>query len=329
MASEQDFRWWTVHGRWMSADCEPGLVSVIIPAWNRAQLLDQAIQSVARQTYRPVEVLIVDDGSTDSTPEIAAQWSRKFEQGSGTDPGFRIRSLWQQHGGAPAARNLGLIESRGEFVQFLDSDDLLCPEKVEVCVAALTAAPDIDYVFTGRVFVTDAATDKFLDERAKRPLSVPPPVVVPAGKMAYIPAQAVLGMFRRRLCQRMGPWTEALVRHQDWEYTTRVVAATIGALRIRSPLYVIRTHAFGRIDDLRTSRIKALDARLASVLAAEQRAMPVALDPAAGEALSRRLRSRYLKILRQAVKALSARHISPAIRGLGRSIARPADTRQL
>lgn len=302
----------------MAEDCEPGLVSVVIPTYNRSGLLQDAIESVARQTYRPIELLVVDDGSTDDTDAVLADARRRF----GDDHAFRFRILAQQHAGAPAARNLGLIESRGEFIQFLDSDDLLAPEKLAVCTRALGDAPGVDYVFTGRVFVPASRTKEFLQAQQDIPVSVPPPVGVRAGDMAGIPAQAVLGFLRRNLCRKIGPWNESLVRHQDWEYTTRIVAVSREALKISSPLYVIRTHNSGRIDDLRKSPTKALDARLASALAAEQRALISIQDAEPTRAFRRRLTSRYLKILRQSIKAVSVRHLASASQGLKRSLQR-------
>src|SRR5690606_31994309 len=105
----------------MSASHEPGLVSVIIPTYNRSGLLLEALDSLARQTYRPIEAIVVDDGSSDDTPEAVNRWISGLVSGDG----LRVRYHRQSNKGAPSARNRGLIESRGEFIQFLDSDDLL------------------------------------------------------------------------------------------------------------------------------------------------------------------------------------------------------------
>ena len=114
----------TRHSRWMTAECEPGLVSVIIPTYNRARLLVEAMDSVFAQTYRPIELIVVDDGSKNNTPQVLQEWAAAHAR----DPRFRMRIFHEENKGAPVARNLGLIESRGEFIQFLDSDDLLGKE---------------------------------------------------------------------------------------------------------------------------------------------------------------------------------------------------------
>ena len=81
------------------------------------------MDSVYKQTYRPIEIIVVDDGSTDNTCQVINEWGSKYAE----DNGFRLQYFFQENAGAPVARNLGMIESQGEFIQFLDSDDLLHP----------------------------------------------------------------------------------------------------------------------------------------------------------------------------------------------------------
>ncbi len=109
------------------------VVSIIVPTYNRAQLLPRAIRSVLRQTYANFELLIVDDGSTDETAAVVA---RAF-----SDP--RI-TYWRlpNNSGVGAARNHGLEQARGRFIALLDSDDEWHPEKLELQVQALESAPD-------------------------------------------------------------------------------------------------------------------------------------------------------------------------------------------
>ena len=118
--------------REQSMPYEP-LVSVIIPTYNRAKLLPRAIDSCLDQTHKNVEVLVVDDGSTDDTLDLMRQYVGKH----GLD---RIRLFQQSHGGAWRARNLGMDNVRGKYIQFLDSDDYLAPEKFEVQVKSLEAS---------------------------------------------------------------------------------------------------------------------------------------------------------------------------------------------
>jgi glycosyltransferase involved in cell wall biosynthesis len=104
------------------------VVSVIIPTFNRAGVVNRAIDSVLGQTYRPVEVVVVDDGSTDGTPEVLKSY------------GDAIASVVQDNAGPAAARNRGIRESRGDLVAFLDSDDLWLAAKLERQVDLLQRA---------------------------------------------------------------------------------------------------------------------------------------------------------------------------------------------
>jgi glycosyltransferase involved in cell wall biosynthesis len=114
---------------------------VIIPTYNRQFLLSEAVESVVAQTYRPIQCIIVDDGSTDSTKaqvdKIAAE----------TDGNFTIEYIYQANSGSQTARNTGTKSSTGEFIQYLDSDDLLYPQKIQKQVAFLKSNDDCDAVF--------------------------------------------------------------------------------------------------------------------------------------------------------------------------------------
>ncbi|HWP47775.1 MAG TPA: glycosyltransferase family A protein [Candidatus Limnocylindrales bacterium] len=110
------------------------LVSVVVPIYNSARYLGEAIESVLAQTYRPIEIIVVDDGSTDESARVA-QW-------------YPVRYYRQPHSGPGAARNRGIMEAHGEFLAFLDADDVWMPEKLEVQVGYLIEHPDVQYTTT-------------------------------------------------------------------------------------------------------------------------------------------------------------------------------------
>ena len=112
------------------------LVSVVIPTYNRAALLTEAIDSALAQDYPATEILVIDDGSTDHTADIAAAYEG------------RIRYFQQANGGAGAARNFGMQQARGEFIAFLDSDDLWRPNKLSLQVSIMNARPDVAMLFS-------------------------------------------------------------------------------------------------------------------------------------------------------------------------------------
>src|SRR5437870_4358399 len=111
-----------------------GLVTTIIPVYNRAAMLREAVASVLAQTYRPIEILVIDDGSTDDTPRVVDELAQMHPQ--------EIRVIHQGNTGAGLAREAGRQTARGEFIQHLDSDDLLLSQKFEKQVEGLREHPE-------------------------------------------------------------------------------------------------------------------------------------------------------------------------------------------
>jgi glycosyltransferase involved in cell wall biosynthesis len=110
----------------------PPLVSVVVPVWNGERYFSQAIQSVLEQTLQSLELIVVDDGSTDASVEIAEGWAER-------DP--RVRLLRIEHGGIAAALNAGLAVARGRFFARMDADDIAHPSRLERQTAYLDANP--------------------------------------------------------------------------------------------------------------------------------------------------------------------------------------------
>ena len=111
------------------------LVSVVIPTYNREQLLPAAIDSVLAQTYREFEIVVVDDGSTDRTADKIESMSRSISEDGGRTP--RIRYFHQSNQGQSAARNKGIAEAKGDWIAFLNSDDVWLPEKLMSQIRAI------------------------------------------------------------------------------------------------------------------------------------------------------------------------------------------------
>jgi glycosyltransferase involved in cell wall biosynthesis len=111
----------------------PPLVSVVIPCYNHGHFVNEAIDSVLAQTHLHHEIIVVDDGSTDRTAEVVAQYSG-------------VRYVRQRNGGLPAARNRGIQESQGEYLVFLDADDRLLPEHLAISLDAFRSHPQAGWV---------------------------------------------------------------------------------------------------------------------------------------------------------------------------------------
>ena len=112
----------------------PPLVSVIIPVWDGEAFIEETLQSVFVQTYQPLEIIVVDDGSLDATPALVKKYAA-------------VRYLRQENTGAAAARNWGVRHARGEFIAFLDADDLWTPDKLEQQMLVFRNNPKIDIAF--------------------------------------------------------------------------------------------------------------------------------------------------------------------------------------
>lgn len=234
----------TKHDRWMGEDYKPGLVSVIVPTYNRAQFLPTALESVWNQTYRPIELIVVDDGSSDDTPSVASRWA---EHHAGSR--FEVRFRRQENSGAPTARNLGLIESRGEYIQFLDSDDALHPQKIDVQVSALERRPVSDLAWS---------THDTFDVGAESPVFRNLDSAALLAESSYVPETPIFGatgnvwtgLYRRKLCRCAGPWNESLQRWQDLEYNARCMVQHPPTRYLDADLVSMGNHDTGRIQDL-------------------------------------------------------------------------------
>lgn len=218
----------------------PGLVSVIIPCYNNATFVGMAIESALGQTYQRCEVIVIDDGSTDESPEIVSRF------------GGRIRWQRRPNGGAPAARNDGLELARGEFIQFLDGDDLLLKDAVERRLEAMTDR--CDSVF---------GDEKSIDAKGEEDgvvLRHRTPWWPPADMATYIVMHNIRTpqpLHRRRNVYRAGGFDEAMPRSQEPDFHLRMFF--LGHRFKHLPSYVSMRRRHGHKDRIGNARWMSTD----------------------------------------------------------------------
>jgi glycosyltransferase involved in cell wall biosynthesis len=284
----------------------PGLVSVIIPVFNRSAMLREAVQSALEQSYRPIEVIIVDDESTDETVETIAELERAHAE---------VKAIRQPNGGPGVARERGRLLAKGEYIQYLDSDDLILPLKIERQVAALRSAPacgvaygrtryvdrsglEIQCSWKNSDRVVETMLPSFLEERWW---------------------ETATPLYRASVCEAAGPWLPTRLE-EDWEYDCRIGALGTRLVRVNDYVAVHRDH-----DSQRLSRGSELNpARLADRAVAHfaivQHAMHAAIPPQTPE--MKRLVRDVFHIARQCGAAgltLESRQLIRAARGISRA----------
>jgi glycosyltransferase involved in cell wall biosynthesis len=182
------------------------LVSVIVPCYNGASFLEAALRSALAQSYPEVEVVVVDDGSTDSSPEIARR--------------FPVRYIRQKNRGLSEARNTGIRKSRGSYLVFLDADDRLKPHAIATGLGALALRPDCAIAVGDHVFI--AANGSYLASSAKEdPLHAHYEALLKSNFIEMISSV----LFRRSIFDEVGGFDATLRVAEDYELYLRIARA--------------------------------------------------------------------------------------------------------
>ncbi|MCK8516786.1 glycosyltransferase family 2 protein [Methylonatrum kenyense] len=207
------------------------LVSIIIPAYNRGKYIRQCVQSALWQTYHPVEVIVVDDGSTDETRAILDEMA--------TDPRLIVlEHPGRQNRGQSASLNLGIQHAKGDYINILDSDDYLEPEKLAVEVPFLASHPEIGLVYSNgwRTNADGVPFESFYPEDHREPND---PNAVLLDCYLLLPGNALV---RRTAYDAVGPFEEAFRAAQDHDMLIRL-AERIRFAYIAKHLFYYRMHA--------------------------------------------------------------------------------------
>ena len=208
------------------------LVSTLIPCYNQARYLGEALESVFKQTYPLIEVIVIDDGSTDDIDGALKRYRGR--------PGLQV--LQQENQGLANARNRGISVAQGAYVQFLDADDWLHPEKIARQVAILAANPDVGLVYSDYYLVyndVDLSVEDTVAARCADPCN--PDLFLTWWIQGVFPPCAA--MVQTAWIQRAGPFNPNLPAYEDYELWLRMSALGLRARYLPERLAYYRQHA--------------------------------------------------------------------------------------
>lgn len=207
-------------------------VSVVIPAYNAAQYVADAVDSVLRQSMRDFELIVVDDGSTDGTSSVLARFNRQ------------LRTVFQENRGVSAARNRGIAESRGKYVAFLDADDVWATTKLERQLHALAQSTGTRACYTAHLLVDEQRVPLRVHPSRRASTAIDDLLVF--GNVIGSPSSV---MCDAELLRQIGGFDEAFSLCADWELWLRVAAHT-DFLYVDEPLVEYRVRSGSMSSDI-------------------------------------------------------------------------------
>jgi glycosyltransferase involved in cell wall biosynthesis len=211
------------------------VISVIVPCYNQADYLNEALQSVWEQSYSEWECLIVDDGSQDHSAEIASVWCDR-------DPRFRY--IKKENGGVSQSRNVGIEQSRGFFILPLDGDDKISANYLEGCLKEFERMPATKIVY-GKAIL-------FGTEKGDWPLPAFDYQKLLTSNMIYCSA-----MYRKADWKTIGGYDEAMIHGlEDWDFWLRLLSENDIVTRLQSIVFYYRIKTRSRNADLYNNQLR-------------------------------------------------------------------------
>jgi len=217
------------------------LVSVIMPAYNSGQLIRRSIQSVIGQTYKRWELIVINDGSKDNTAEIVSEMAA-------VDP--RIKLITQKNGGIGRSRNSGYNHASGEWLAYLDHDDLWTPDKLEKQMHVAGQNPSYDVLFCGGWFFYIDDLTNLVDYKTIYGEFSAERMFLRQLEENYIPTLAVV--VKKSILEKIGPWDEskAIQGCDDYDYWFRMAQVNATFYGLNDKLFYYRKHGSNYSNDV-------------------------------------------------------------------------------
>lgn len=194
------------------------LISIILPVYNGEAYLAEAIESMLNQKYKPIEIIVVDDGSTDKGAEIIKRYSE-------------LKYFFQTNKGTASARNLGIQKANSSFLAFLDQDDLWVEKKLELQVKAFMRNPETDIVFGHIKQFLSPDIDESLKQKIFCP-SLPMPGYLPSAMLIKKEAFLKVGLFDS--AWQIGEWANWYVRASELKLRIAMLPELVALRRIHA-----------------------------------------------------------------------------------------------
>lgn len=234
-------------------------ISIIIPCYNYGRYLDECFSNLQSQTYQDWEAIVIDDGSTDQTMEVVRTWQAE-------EP--RIQYFYQPNSGVSKARNLGLLKANGELIQFLDADDLLSREKLQLQVDYLLYHPEVDLCYTENHYFEDGIPEIHYPDQEFLGRDW---MIRFSGKGSFAIEQLIRNnlavvsspLIRKSLVGLAGFFPEKVAHTEDWQFWLQCVLAGANIHYLPNPeaYTLIRVHRSSVSQQTQTMRYGELNLR--------------------------------------------------------------------
>jgi len=199
------------------------LISVIIPAYNAAKHIKETLQSVLSQTYPNIEILVIDDGSTDNTKQIVKSF------------GAKVRYYYQENSGPSAARNKGVKEAKGKYIAFIDSDDLWCKTALEKMMVSLKENHS-DLVFSNALISYENGSEEIFWVEKPSNQNI-------FSNLIFENFLLMNCLVNKEIFKRVGPFDETLKKVEDFDFWLKAAKAGCKFSFINEPLFIYKKHA--------------------------------------------------------------------------------------